>query len=83
MTAAQKSSTVERELASGGYGPLKAAVADAVVEFLRPIQERYAELAADPGAVTAQLGLGAEKAEAMAGKVLERARRATGLLPRG
>jgi len=74
---------LEREFASGGYGPLKAAVADSVVEFLRPIQERYSELAADPGAVTAQLALGAEKAEAMAGKVLERARRATGLLPRG
>jgi hypothetical protein len=33
--------------------------------------------------VTAQLALGAEKAEAMAGKVIERVRRATGLLPRG
>ena len=34
---------------AGGYGALKAAVADAVVEFLAPVQERYAELDADPG----------------------------------
>ena len=30
------------------YGPLKADTAAAVVELLRPIQERFAELAADP-----------------------------------
>ena len=32
------------------YGPLKSDTADAVVELLRPIQARYAELAADPAA---------------------------------
>ena len=39
------------EAAAAGYtqyGPLKADTADAVVELLRPIQARYAELAADP-----------------------------------
>jgi tryptophanyl-tRNA synthetase len=74
---------VEAEFAGGGYGPLKAAVADAVVAFLQPLQARFAELDADPEHVTAQLALGAEKAEAMSAKVLERVRRATGLLPRG
>jgi tryptophanyl-tRNA synthetase len=72
----------EAELGAGGYGPLKATVADAVVEFLRPLQERYATLAADPGEVRTQLGLGADKAEAIAEPVLARARTATGLLPR-
>ncbi len=38
------------------YGPLKADTAEAVVEFLRPIQERYGELSADPGAVTTRAG---------------------------
>jgi tryptophanyl-tRNA synthetase len=71
------------EYASSGYGQLKTAVAEAVVEFLRPLQGRYATLAADPGEVDAQLAVGAEKAEAVATKVLERVRRATGLLPRG
>ena len=73
---------VEAEFAGGGYGPLKAAVAEAVVEFLRPVRERYATLAADPATVTAQLRMGAEKAEATATAVLARVRKATGLLPR-
>ena len=65
-----------------GYGALKTATADAVVALVRPVQERFAALEADPGAVDAALALGAEKAEAMASKVVERVRRATGLLPR-
>jgi tryptophanyl-tRNA synthetase len=64
------------------YGPLKADTAEAVVEALRPIQARYAELMADPGAVAAILGKGAAKAAAVAGPVLERTRSALGLLPR-
>ncbi|MDQ3895861.1 MAG: tryptophan--tRNA ligase, partial [Actinomycetota bacterium] len=43
------------EVAAGysQYGPLKADTAEAVVELLRPVRQRYAELAADPGAVRA------------------------------
>ncbi len=48
------------------YGPLKADVAEAVVEYLRPIQERYAELAADPSGVHALLAAGADRARALA-----------------
>jgi tryptophanyl-tRNA synthetase len=70
------------EFAGGGYGPLKATVAEAVVEFLRPLQERFTELDAEPGRVSSQLALGADKAEALAAKVIDRARRAAGLLPR-
>src|SRR3954449_9839922 len=33
------------------YGQLKTAAAEAVIEALRPVQERYAELSADPGEV--------------------------------
>ncbi len=65
-----------------GYGALKTATADAVVALVRPVQERFAALEGDPGAVDAALALGAGKAEAMASKVVERVRRATGLLPR-
>ena len=67
---------------SGGYGGLKAASADAVVEFLAPLQARYRELEADPGAVDAILGEGAAKAEAIADAVMARVRSAVGLLPR-
>ncbi len=64
------------------YGPLKADTADAVVEVLRPIQERVAELRADPGGTAALLRTGADKATEVAAAVLERARTNIGLLPR-
>jgi len=65
------------------YGPLKADTAEAVVELLRPLRERYAELAADPAAVRSTLGRGADKAQAVAARTLGRAREAIGLLSRG
>ena len=73
---------VEADFAGAGYGTLKQTVADAVVAFLAPLQERYQALAADPGAVDAALATGAAKADTMASVVLRRARDAVGLLPR-
>lgn len=70
------------EHADSQYGALKAVVADAVVECLRPVQARVVELEADPAHVDAQLALGAEKAAAIANDVLGRVRRAVGLTPR-
>jgi tryptophanyl-tRNA synthetase len=71
--------------AAGGYtqyGPLKTDTADALVEFLRPLRERHAELAEDPGETAAILKRGAEKAQQVAGATLARAKEAIGLLPR-
>ncbi len=65
-----------------GYGAFKTAVAEAVVALLTPVRERYDTLAADPAEVDRQLAAGAEKARSIAEPVLERARRAVGLLPR-
>jgi tryptophanyl-tRNA synthetase len=65
------------------YGPLKADTAEAVIELIRPVRERYEALASDPEAVRATLRRGAEKAEAVAGATLARARDAVGLLSRG
>jgi tryptophanyl-tRNA synthetase len=81
-TTGRKVDDVAADVAGEGYGTLKTTTADAVVELLRPVQERFAELAADPDRVDAALARGAEKAEAIASKVVERVRRATGLLPR-
>jgi tryptophanyl-tRNA synthetase len=64
------------------YGPLKGDTAEAVVEVLRPIQERVAELRADPAGTAALLRTGADKARAVAADVLARAERNIGLLPR-
>ncbi len=65
------------EVAAGyaRYGDLKADTADALIELLRPLQARRAELAADPGAVPALLARGAEKASAVAASHLRPGRR--------
>jgi len=73
---------VEQEFGAGGYGTFKVAVAEAVVEYLRPVQERYAELAADPGEVARLLSVGADAAGVISDDVLARATKAAGLLPR-
>ncbi|MET0276035.1 MAG: tryptophan--tRNA ligase [Acidimicrobiia bacterium] len=73
---------IAAEYSGTGYGALKGAVADAVVELVTPIQARYAELAADPGEVDRILGDGADRAQAIAAPVLARARTAAGLYPR-
>ncbi|MFB6902071.1 tryptophan--tRNA ligase [Streptomyces hydrogenans] len=63
------------------YGALKKDTADAVVELLRPVRERHAELAADPGYVDRVLREGAERARGIARPLVDRAYRAIGLLP--
>ena len=75
--------TVEAEFAGSGYGALKTAVAEAVVEFVRPLQERYAELERDPGEVGAHpRGRRRRAPRASRQAVLARVRDAAGLLPR-
>jgi tryptophanyl-tRNA synthetase len=78
----QSVETVAAGFAGQGYGSLKGAVAEAVVEFVRPLQERYAELERDPAEVARVLEVGAERAEEIAEGVMARVRVATGLLPR-
>ncbi|MFE0193120.1 tryptophan--tRNA ligase [Streptomyces sp. NPDC058989] len=62
------------------YGALKKDTAEAVVELLRPVRSRHAELAADPSAVDAVLRAGAERARAVARPRVDAAYRAMGLL---
>lgn len=66
-----------------GYGSLKADTAEAVVEALRPVQARYAELAADPAETARLLAVGADKARAVAEVTYRRAADACGLLQLG
>ncbi|WP_407550730.1 tryptophan--tRNA ligase [Streptomyces sp. Pv4-95] len=65
------------------YGALKKDTAEAVVELLRPVRERHAELAADPGYVDAVLRSGAERARGMARPRVDAAYQAVGLMPAG
>jgi tryptophanyl-tRNA synthetase len=62
------------------YGALKAAVVDAVVAMLAPIQRRFGELADDPQYVRGVLACGAERAAIRAGATVARAKQALGLL---
>ena len=55
-----------REFDGSGYGDFKGAVAEAVVDYLAPVRERYAELRADEAELEAILAAGAEKARAIA-----------------
>ncbi|MEU8552313.1 tryptophan--tRNA ligase [Streptomyces roseoverticillatus] len=63
------------------YGALKRDTADAVLEVLRPLQERHTELCGDPGYVDAVLREGAERARSLARPTVDAAYRAIGLLP--
>jgi tryptophanyl-tRNA synthetase len=70
---------VEREFAGQGYGAFKAAVADAVVDHLAPVQERYTELRADEEALEAVLREGGGRARAIASATLAEVRAAMGV----
>ena len=72
---------VEAEFADAGYGDFKKAVAEAVVEFLAPVRERYAELRPDEAALEAILAAGAEKARAIAAGTLADVRDRMGIGP--
>ena len=61
------------------YGPLKADTAEAVVELLRPLQQRFAELAADPAETARILALGADKARKTAATKMSLVRDRLGL----
>jgi len=64
------------------YGHLKLAAAEAVIELIRPMQERFNELSNDPAETMRLLKVGGDKANEIASATLERARDAIGLLPR-
>jgi tryptophanyl-tRNA synthetase len=74
---------LEAEYGTGGYGTFKGAVAEALVEYLRPTRERYQELAADPAELARLLAVGAARASEIADATMARVRAATGLLSPG
>jgi tryptophanyl-tRNA synthetase len=70
VTTGQTPDEIEASYDGQGYGDFKSAVADAVVEFVAPIQARYRELRADPGELQRLLAVGAEKARASSAPTL-------------
>jgi tryptophanyl-tRNA synthetase len=72
---------VEREFEGAGYGDFKKAVAEAVVDYLAPVRERYADLRSDQDGLEAILAAGAEKARAIAAPVVADVRERMGFGP--
>jgi tryptophanyl-tRNA synthetase len=72
---------VESEFDGKRYGDFKAAVAEAVIDYLAPVRERYEEIRPDEGALEATLREGAARAGAIASETLADARRAMGVGP--
>ena len=67
VITAKSPEQVEADFASArGYGDLKSAVAEVVIEELRPIRERYNEIMGDVAELDRILAQGAERAGAVA-----------------
>ena len=72
----------EADFKGANYGEFKKCVADAVVEELRPIQERFKEISADKEYLNTVMAEGAERASKIADKTLAKARKKVGFAVR-
>lgn len=79
MLSGKNQKEIEQEFDGKGYKEFKEALTEIVIESLKPIQERYAELEKDPEHVQSVLDSGQANALPIAEKTLEMARRNTGL----
>jgi tryptophanyl-tRNA synthetase len=68
--------------AGSGFGPFKAALADALVAHVEPIANRTRDYLADKAELDRILQAGARKAAAIAGPITDEAERIVGFLPR-
>jgi tryptophanyl-tRNA synthetase len=70
---------IEREFADSRYGDFKVAVGEAVVEYLRPVRERYTELRGDEAELMRILAQGADSARALAAETVADVRERMGV----
>lgn len=82
LSAATKTPVTTLASQYSSYGSLKQDVGAAVVEVLKPIKQRHADLVGDPAELNRLLKIGNERARGVASVTLERAHRAIGLMPR-
>lgn len=73
---------LEARFAGNGYSDLKTGLAEALIDFLGPIQDRHRALLDDPGELSRLLEIGADKARAEARKTLDSVHEKIGFLPR-
>jgi len=69
---------IETEFAGKGYGDFKAAVGEAIVETLRPVQERYNQIITDKAYLEELYAKGAESARHIARKTVSKVMRKIG-----
>ena len=69
---------VEKEFDGQGYGTFKTAVAQSVIDTLKPVQDEYNRILADKAYLEATLKEGAQKAQYAAGKMLNKVYRKVG-----
>jgi tryptophanyl-tRNA synthetase len=79
VVAGTDADAIEAEFEGKGYGDFKGAVAEAVVEYLRPVRERYDELRGDTGELERVLAAGADGAREIAATTLADVRDAMGV----
>jgi tryptophanyl-tRNA synthetase len=75
-------SDVEGSFVGKGYAQFKDALADVLVEYLRPVQKRYEQVTSEPDKIVRVLRHGAERARAIAARTLATVYDRVGLLPR-
>lgn len=72
---------IEKKYEGSGYGPFKKDLAESVVSVLEPLQQKYNSVR-ESGEIGRILNDGAERASAIAGQTLAKAKELMGFLPR-
>ena len=80
MCSGRNFKEIEAEFAGQGYGAFKQAVAESVIDALRPIQQEYRHLLADKAYLDGVLKEGAGRADAIARRVLAKVYKKVGFL---
>lgn len=80
VATGQTTEYIEQHFAGKGFGALKNDLADALVELLRPVHERYTAVRHDTEYLNGVIRIGAERANAQAQTVIHRVYSALGLV---
>ncbi len=70
----------EKDFSGFGYGAFKEAVAEVVIEEIRPIQENFKRILADKEFIEKAIKDGAQKAECIANKTLKKVKKKVGFI---
>jgi tryptophanyl-tRNA synthetase len=80
LLSGQSREAIEAEFVGKGYGQFKAALGDLLVATLEPIQQRYDDIASDPGELDRLLAHGADTVRPIAERTLRTVKERVGLL---